>query len=367
MVDLDGVAAITSDQVTQVFIIALFGSIGLGVLRTLTRSDLTWREKILGDPPKSDPKDPEVAEQPLPVLGEFAGQVEVDRLVGRVGLGGQATMPRFDLGGLWSLLPALREEWAGLNFAASGSVTNPLTAEHLDTLVLVSKRHRQPGAEYSLTLAVPTDAPESGLAEPEVTAVDLRLEVDDHRQLRVLVVDPKGAWSAQLTLGHDADPRLEVALRANLTAILANEGETSTLARLLLGGKATVDATIDTATLRGKSGDLASASGRVNRFPFRAHLAVDTSQVSWNVDFDATLRARRLGRLLILLAGGPLQRDIETGFAGMAARWDRHLVDLQSQIEELETAIHAVGGPERFVQRWLWDPTFSPQSIGLGS
>ncbi|MCP3877262.1 MAG: hypothetical protein GY701_02540 [Sulfitobacter sp.] len=366
VVDLDGVAAITSDQVAQVFVIVLFGSIGVGVLRTLTRTDLTWREKILGDPPSEDTTRPGVAVRPPPVRSEFAGRVEIARWSGRVELTGRGTVSRFDLDGLWSLLPVLREEWANLEFTSSGSVTNPFTAEPLDTLVLLDRRHRQPGAEYSMTPATPTDAAGSGPEGAEVTAFRLRLDVDDHRQLRVLVIDPDKGWSAQVTLAHGADPQLEIAFRANLNAVMANQGETSTAAKLLFGGKATADATLDTAALRGQSGDLASVSGQVNRFPFRAHLTVDSSPALWDLDFGATIEARRLGRILVLLAGGQLRREITSGFAGLAARWDGHVTDLRSGIQDLEAAIGSAGGPEQFVHRWLWDPTFNPQPVVLG-
>lgn len=278
---------------------------------------------------------------------------------------------RVDLGPIIDLLPALRDEWANLRFGRDGRLINPLTDDTVDVLALVDGRHRQGGATYRITVTSPElELPEERRAEFEKEArggtqqehVTASLREDSARKLSFALSNDDEHWTVDLNVEHGRLPKVELAGRVDVTASLRVDGTPGWLAALL-GGTGHGSAMLDFGTLE-RGGRAIEAGGAANRFRGRARIDVQTSVTRWTVVGDGTLRARGLGRLVLLFAGSRIRRSIERSFAAFWASSESHASELEKEISWLQRAIDEEGGPAPFVRRALWDDDFDR---GLGA
>lgn len=264
------------------------------------------------------------------------------------------------------LLPALRQEWEGLQFDLSGRVVNPLTGDPEDTLVLTEGRHRHNGARYRVTVALPVSAavePASSGAGVEAAGRNgestylLTLHHDDGLRLALTVAKEPERWSFDVDLHHGPVPRVELVGRVDLSAALVADG-TPRWAAGALGGTGAGRATVDLGALDGPSSSLVDAEGRANRFHGDARLDVGASLRRWSIDGGASLRGRGLGRLVLLMARRRIRRGVERGVERFWEREEVWAADVECDLQELDVAVAQEGGPAAFVRRALWDPSF---------
>jgi hypothetical protein len=95
------------------------------------------------------------------------------------------------------------------------------------------------------------------------------------------------------------------------------------------------------------------------RFDARADL--HTTTTTWNADGAVSLRARGLGRLVMLVVGGRLRRRIEEWLEQLWRISDQRMADSEAALRELAGMTEREGGAAAFVRRALWDPHFDPR------
>jgi hypothetical protein len=121
---------------------------------------------------------------------------------------------------------------------------------------------------------------------------------------------------------------------------------------------------IDLTTLERRGGPLLRADGRANRFRSDARLTVDPTLCRWKVEGAARLRARGLGRLVLLLGGRRIRQAVRAALDEAWASVDASAEETGAEVRQLAAAVEEAGGPEAFVRRALWDPTFDPDPRG---
>ncbi|HMJ77989.1 MAG TPA: hypothetical protein VK507_18550 [Iamia sp.] len=274
---------------------------------------------------------------------------------------------RLDLGPARALAPALWAEWDGLRFASSGEAVDPLTGGSRTQVRLVAGHHRQPGASYVVTL--PPPPPPAGAPRrrrrrdpvPEPTELHIGLHRDDGREVSVTITDPAGHWSADVVVRRERLPRVEVTARADLPAIQRDQ-DRSGCAAGLLGSGARLHATVDGDTLD-RGGDLLAISMRTSRFRLRAQAAVAARGPRWEGHGHLTLRGRGLGRVVLTVGRARLRRALDEEARSWWAGADQWAAEREAELARLATDVADAGGPEPFVRRAVWDPTFRPPSV----
>lgn len=303
---------------------------------------------------------------------------------------------RLDLSPIVDLLPALLEEWGGLQFDRDGQVLNPLTGESLASFALVDGRHRQPGARYRATITTPKyDLPEDRRAEFEEESrklsqrsakqdawndhfarrreasvqvgtgeqvLTLTLRDDNSRRLAFGVSGETEHWTVDLGLERGRLPSVQVSGSLDLTAILRADGNLGCVSGIL-GGTGAGTATVDLATME-RDGSFLVADGRANRFRGALGFDVRTSATTWSIEGTFVLRARGLARPILWFAGRRIRRSIEESVAEFWTDSESHVAELDGEIQRLRAAIVEEGGSAPFVRRSLWDDEFDPDPDG---
>lgn len=302
------------------------------------------------------------------------------------------TLRRVDLAPAVDLLPALRDEWAGLKFDHDGWLINPLTQERVDTVRLVGGRHRRPGARYRIA------TPEVDLPEDQRAEFDAELEAlahsgadqaewedhfvrrqaasvptgtdehvltftlrgDDMRSLGGTLTDDSGHWSVDVDVHHRRLPAIDLRGAVDIDALLLATGTPGCLARFL-GGRGEGTATVDLATIEG-DGRSVDAEGHAGRFHGSVQMHTRTSPTEWQLDGTGTLRARGLARPIQWIVGRRLRRRIEASLTSWWADAEPRLRSLRAEMDQLRSAIEHEGGEAAFVRRALWDDTFDPDA-----
>jgi hypothetical protein len=225
-------------------------------------------------------------------------------------------------------------------------VINPITAERHVSFVLVDGRHRDIGSRYSVTV--------------DRTTTLLVLKRDDERHISATVVDEHGRWVVDVDVTRGRLPQVELEGRVDLTAVIRDEGTPGCLASVL-GGPGVGRAVIDLTALDGRRDSSVDVSGRANRFRGAARADLHTTTTTWNVDGALSLRARGLGRVVVLVVGRRLRRSIEEWLEQLWRTSDERMADSQAALRELAGMTEREGGAAAFVRRALWDPHFDPR------
>ena len=299
---------------------------------------------------------------------------------------------RIDLDPLLALLPAVRAEWAGLRFDEGGAAIDPITGAARPSFRLVDGTHRQPGARYEAVIESPhLELPEhlqeafasesvrlqrASAAEREAhrarraaamvqTGVDRHtfvgvLHRDDVEQVDVTVTDEDQRWSVDVTIGHGRLPLVDLAGQVDITALLRTDGTPGCLAGFL-GGSGEAGAIADATTLEGRGGRLIEVGGRANRFHGHGHVDVATSIQSWSVKAHGALRARGLGRLVLLFTRSSIRHQVDKQLAELWCRSEARVDDAERSIAHLDGLVRQEGGEAGFVRRAIWDLDFDPR------
>jgi hypothetical protein len=304
---------------------------------------------------------------------------------------------RVDLASIIDVLPALRDEWAGLRFDRDGRLINPLTGDTVAALTLLDGRHRQPGAVYRLTVTSPKlELPEERRAEFEKEARKLSkrnakqerwndhfarrrkasvrvgteeerfaatLREDNARRLAFSLSHEDDHWTVDVVVDHGRLPKVELNGHVDLTASFKADGTPGFLASIL-GGTGGGTAVVDLRTFE-RGGPIVDAEARANRFRGSARLEVRTSATRWAVSGDGTLRARGLGLPVLWFAGRRVRRSVDRSLAEFWASSESQMGELEKELSGLRTGIEDEGGPAPFVLRALWDKDFDPGSESL--
>lgn len=268
---------------------------------------------------------------------------------------------RVDLSPLLELFPAVLGEWEDLRFDTSGRVVNPLSGELEDALVLLDGRHRQTSARYRASVARPPDAlvAEGNEPAPAPATYLVTLHHDGPQRLSFTVAGEPERWSCDVDLHHSDLPRVEVVGRVDLGAALGADGSPGWVARLLGrtgGGKVIVDL----GALEGPGGSLVEGEAHANRFRGSTRVEVSGSRRRWHVDGRASLGARGVGRLVLLVVRRRIRRGLERGLAQFWARGEEWTNGLERDLHDLRRTVEQQGGPAPFVRRSIWDPGFDP-------
>ncbi len=295
---------------------------------------------------------------------------------------------RIDLRTVGSAIHALSQEWASLRFGADGRALNPETGQPVDSLRLVEGTHRSPGARYELVTVTDVLEPDpeqlraldqempagpdrdwaeyharrsaisvrTGTTE---TRWDATLDADDARRLALTLHGPDDVWTVELALVHGRLPRLELSADSDVTSLLASDGLPRWLAGLV-GGPAHGTGFLDLALLdqRGRA-TVAEASGAFNRFRAEGTATVTTSARTWDVTARTRLRARGLGRPLLLYFRRRLRRELTETAAQAWAQADQHVAELDRQLTAMRRLAETEGGMGRVVHRTLWEPGYA--------
>lgn len=301
------------------------------------------------------------------------------------------TVRRIDIVPVVKLVPSLFGEWARLEFDGSGAVLNPLTGAAVPAFALVEGRHRAAGARYSVTIETPKlELPEARRAEfdremaalgggrhteeewaahyqrrndamvrvgVEQSTCFVTLKEDDARGMAATVSEDRGRWAVTVDLRRGVLPRIEVAGWVDLTAMIKDEVGSGCLAQLL-GGSGEGSATLDLGTLAGNGGGLLEAKGQANRFRGATQAEVAGSAREWKLDGALSLRARGLGRVVLLVARRRIRRHLEgeiKRFWASSADW---VTTAEADLRALAAAAEREGGEEVLVRRMLWDAEF---------
>ena len=299
---------------------------------------------------------------------------------------------RVDLSPFVELLPALREEWAGLKFDRDGQVLNALSGEPVTSFALVEGRHRQPGAQYRATVMTPKyDLPDSRRAEfeeelrnlsrrnadqeawddhvarrsqasvrvgTEVQLLTARLREDSSRRLRFSLSGQQERWTVDVDLESGRLPRIRISATLDLTAQLEDDGVPGCLSSFL-GGIGKGAGTVDLATTE-RDGRAVEMEGRANRFRGSLQVDVRTSASKWAIDGRGTLGARGMARPILWFAGRRIRRSIEKSLADFWLESEAKMNDLDRGIRRLRAAIAEEGGAAPLVRRSLWDENYDP-------
>ena len=294
-----------------------------------------------------------------------------------------------DLTPIVDVLPALREEWAGLQFDGSGTLVSPLSGDAVPALRLVAGRHRQPGATYRITVTSPKlelsearrrefDDEAQKLTRDRATSEQWRshaarrreasvqvgtrqehfeatLHDDNQRRLKFSVSDEPATWTLDVEIEHGRWPKVDLNGRIDLSAVLRADGTPGCLAGFL-GGTGRGSAVLELAALE-RGGQAIRAEGRANRFRGSAKANIRASATKWILDGTGSLRARGLGRLVLAFAGRRVRDGIngsidEFWTKARTNEWEQHLSQLRDQVD-------ATGGPGPFVRRAIWDRDFN--------
>lgn len=272
---------------------------------------------------------------------------------------------RLDLSPVERLVPALLQEWTGLEFGPDGRARRPGVAAD-DRLRLTSGRHDHPGATY--VVEVPGD--DGVVRDRQQVRLDASSASGDRRELTVAPVpgsEQPGTpgWTARARLadlprGPLEKPRLPTVsgdLDLDLRPVARHPGMpplVGPLALRLVGSALRVEGEVRPATLSGTSAaarPLVRASGRCGGW--HADLAVDVAAgEEWEATVALDLSARGPGRVVLALVG---RRRVE--------RWLRQALDSVAGPEaideeergllrtERETA--RAGGPGPYVRHLL--------------
>jgi hypothetical protein len=260
---------------------------------------------------------------------------------------------KVDLEPLLELVPALRQEWADVEFGSDGRVVNPLTGQPVDTFALVDGRHRRAGARYRTT------APEDGGPATNEELIDITLRSDSARELAVTVEDEQRRVKVDVELEHGRMPKVSARLRMDITALLRSEGEPGCMG-WVLGGTGTGDVVVDLGTLEA-GGRTAAFEGRTNRIRAASVVDVESTRDVWKVTAAATLRAKGLARPVLWFGRRSIRRAVTAACDEFWAGSDELTSRMRSDLADLRAAIDEEGGPAPFVHRLLWDRDFDPE------
>lgn len=273
-------------------------------------------------------------------------------------LGTRGSVRRIDLSPALDLIGPLLREWANLRFDASGAVIDPTTGGSRRNLRLTEGRHREPGSRYAAIIETPSEELPEG---PRTVLVVLNQ--DDAWLLGATFIDERLGWAADVEVHHGPLPHVDVTGRLDLAALLEDESTPGWLARLF-GKTATGRAALDLAALDEHGDTLLDADARTSRFRGRARLGVDSSITTWAVEGRLALRGRRLGRLVLLVAGLPIRRRVDAAMQHFWKRSGQWVTQVEKNLVEIASLVEGEGGPGPFVHRALWDPHFDPRPPG---
>lgn len=299
---------------------------------------------------------------------------------------------RIDVSPVVDLLPALREEWAGLQFDRDGSLVNPLTLTPVRSVSLLDGRHRHVGARYRVTVTVPKlDLPDDRRAEFEKESQKLSrrnakqdawdehfarrreasvqvgtderlltatLREDNSRTLALTLTDEHEHWTVAVDIEHGRLPSVSIRGTLDLAALLEAQGTPGCLAGIL-GGTGEGTGIVDLATLE-RDGRVIYAQGHANRFRVSLHLEVRTSATQWMLDGRGVLRARGLARPILWFAGRRIRRSMDHSLAEFWSTSESRMREVDLEMHRLRSAIEEEGGQASFVRRMLWDEDFDP-------
>jgi hypothetical protein len=305
---------------------------------------------------------------------------------------------RLDLTSVVGLLPALRDEWAGLQFDRDGRLLNPLTGDTAAALTLVGGRHRQPGATYRITVTSPKlELPQGRRAEFEAEARELTrhraqaeqwkehaarrreasvqvrtqqehfaasVREDNAHRLAFSVSDEPTTWTVDVDVEHGRLPKVDLDGQIDLTAVIQADGTPGCLAGLL-GGTGRGAAVLELGALE-RGGQVVRANGRANRFRGSAKVDMQASATTWTVAGTGSLRARGLGRLVLWLAGRRIRGSIDRSVAELWTKGETRTIEMEQQLSRLRDAIETDGGSAPFVHRAIWDKGFDFRLGPLG-
>lgn len=301
------------------------------------------------------------------------------------------TVRRIDLGRAVKLLPPLFDEWARLGFDSSGAALNPITGTAVPALTLVEGRHRAPGARYRVTVETPRmELPEARRAEfdeefaaltsgghsdkdtaahfkrrqeasaqvgVDETTCFVTITEDDARGMAATVSEDRGRWAVNVDIRRGVFPRIEAAGWVDLTAVIEEDVRPGCLARLI-GGTGEGSATLDLSHVATRGGRLFEAKGHANRFRGVAQADIATSGSEWKLDGALSLRARGLGRAVLLIAGKRIRRHIDDVIKRFWESSADRITATEAELRALTAAVERAGGEDALVHQMLWDPEF---------
>ncbi len=301
-------------------------------------------------------------------------------------------LQRIGLSPIVDLLPALREEWAGLKFGRDGQLINALTGRPVTSFALRDGEHRQLGARYRATVTTPKyELPEDRRAEFENESRELSernamqeawndhfarrreasiqvgtkenllmatLREDNSKRLSFLVSDEHQRWTVEFDVEHERLPKIGISGTIDLTAQLKADGTPGCLSTIL-GGTGVGAGTVDLAAAE-RGGRAVDAKGRANRFGGSLMVEVRASASKWAIDGRGVLGARGIARPILWFAGRRIRRSIEKSLAEFWSVSASHMSDLDRELQRLRAAIAKEGGTAPFVRRALWDEDFDP-------
>lgn len=298
-------------------------------------------------------------------------------------------LPYYDLTVPLAVAPALHDMWASLRF--DPYLRNPERDEPVEAFELASGRHRQAGAVYrwhSVRTVVEEAERDTAIFDAELNRLkksepsrEAMREFHERRQANrlengvtvevphvvevLLLRDNLNTIAGRL--GHDDDawqvdvetrvsetPSVSVVGDARLSEFAARQGlKPGCLARWV-GGKADGTIEVHSGSLF-SGGTVVEGRGRANRFRAEVLLTADRTDGGWLADLDLRIRAKGLGRLVLLVFGGRLRRHIESSIdQAVAALHEHH--DLGSRrLDAMSTFVDANGGIRRMLDDRLWD------------
>lgn len=302
------------------------------------------------------------------------------------------SLRRIDISLLIAVVGPLRTEWAGLRFDPSGALVNALSGEPMPDFRLIEGAHRKVGARYEVVGRTPVMEPDPArlraldaelLGVPDTdwdeyyrrresisvqtgvteTTTTFTLRADDARTLAVTVTDPDELWAVEIDITHGRLPRIEVSGRLDVTEMLAHEMP-GCLSRIL-GGTASGAATIDLGALEARRGALADGSGGFNRFRGEGGVTVKTSARSWSVKAKGRLRARGLGRPVLLFGGRRLRRAVNEAVEDFWRDAPTSVDTLERTLRHARPVVEAEGGVAAMLHQALWDPAYAERMDDL--
>jgi hypothetical protein len=277
--------------------------------------------------------------------------------------------PRLDLTEVERLLPALRAEWADLDFGRHGAVRNPVTGATEERLALVAGDHRRPGATYRLLIPTddgPADDDRTGLAarlrdkvapRPRHRPVLVDLRRDDDDRLECTVRDPDDAWRVNVDVTWADLPQIDGYAAFSPKAMF--RGDEAMIGRLL-GRRGVAEGRVVTARLgaktSGKGPSLLAGEASLGAGSVTGAIDVDARRDTWNVVALATVRARGVARVAMPF----LRRRLVRSFDAAQRAWWADAVTTagkaRTELDDLAADIARAGSPEAFVRAELWDP-----------
>ena len=246
-----------------------------------------------------------------------------------------------------SLIPPLRDEWRLLQFDDSGPLRNLETGELVTSFRLITGRHRDVGATYTVADDVPLGAPQPGLTIIELVA-------DNRQRLAVRLRDHLARWNASMSASSGPTPTVDGSFHVDMAAAAFDEMGIGCVA-LLFRGDGKGEGRLQLDALTGIGGELFRFRARVSRFRIRISVDVTGAGGELVADVDVRISGRGIGRLVMLLASKHVTRFLDEVVENLSGQG----VDEGSPASfgQVKSEIAEAGGPAAFVHREMWTPT----------